>query len=156
MLVFLSTYPPRQCGIGTFTADLCEAMRTEGDPAGKPYVIAITNAPEGYAYPSEVRLEIRQHRIGDYRAAADFVNHSPAALLSVQHEYGIFGGPAGRYLLTMLRRVRAPIITTFHTVLADPDPDQKRVFDDLQERSDMLVVMTERGRQMLIEQGVSE
>lgn len=156
MLVFLSTYPPRQCGIGTFTFDLAQAIREQTHQTAQPYVIAVTNTPEGYAYPPEVRLEIRQHRIGDYRAAADFVNNSPATVLLVQHEYGIYGGPAGRYLLTMLRRIRVPILTTLHTVLEDPDPDQLPVFEDLQKRSDMLVVMTERGRQMLLDQGVSK
>lgn len=154
MLVFLSTFPPRQCGIGTFTADLCNAIQGQSKLTDKPYVIAVTNTPEGYAYPPDVQLEIRQHRIGDYRAAADFVNNSQAEVISVQHEYGIFGGTAGRYLLTMLRRVRVPIVTTLHTVLADPLPDQARIFEDLQKRSDMLVVMTERGRQMLQDQGV--
>lgn len=154
MLVFVSTFPPRQCGIGTFTADLCRAIEEQSDRADRPFVIAVTNTPEVYDYPPEVRLEIRQHRIGDYRAAADFINNSRAAVLSVQHEYGIFGGPAGRYLLTALRRIRLPIVTTLHTVLADPDPDQARVFEDLQKRSDMLVVMTDRGRRMLLDQGV--
>ncbi|MBN1343919.1 MAG: glycosyltransferase family 4 protein [Phycisphaerae bacterium] len=156
MIVFLGTYPPRQCGIATFTADMYAAIGAEVEPDQKPYVIAVTNTPESYAYPPEVRLEIRQHRIADYRATADFVNNSPATALSVQHEYGIYGGPAGRYLLTLLRRVHVPIVTTMHTVLAQPDPEQKRVFDGLQKRSDMLVVMTERGRQMLLEQGVSK
>ncbi len=156
MLVFLGTYPPRQCGIGTFTADMYKAIGSQTGPTERPWVIAVTDAAENYAYPPEVKLEVRQHRIADYRAAADFINNSPASILSVQHEYGIYGGPAGRYLLTMLRRVHVPIITTMHTVLQDPDPDQKLVFQGLVKRSDMLVVMTERGRSMLLDQGVPD
>ncbi len=154
MLVLLGTYPPRQCGIGTFGADLYKSVEAQSDGGDTPYVIAVTDTPETYAYPPEVRLEIRQHRIADYRVAADFVNTSPATVLSVQHEYGIYGGPAGRYLLTMLRRVHVPIVTTLHTVLERPDPDQERVFEGLVKRSDMLVVMTERGQRMLLDQGV--
>lgn len=156
MLVFVATYPPRQCGIGTFTSDLCRAVAGQPEVNEKPFVIAVTNGVEEYDYPPEVRLEIRQHRISDYRASADFINNSSASIVSVQHEYGIYGGPAGRYLLTMLRRVNVPIVTTLHTVLADPNPDQARVFEGLVEQSDMMVVMTERGRKMLTEQGVPE
>ncbi len=154
MLAFLGTHPPRQCGIAAFTQDLCSSITQQGGREGKFYAAAVTDRPEGYDYPPCVKLEIRQHVQADYVVAADFVNHSPATLLCVQHEYGIFGGTQGSYLLSFLRELGLPVVTTLHTVLAEPDPAAREVMAELAERSDRLVVMSQRALDILSEQGI--
>ncbi len=154
MLAFLGTYPPRQCGIGTFTQDLCDAITQHDQQKRGLFTTAITDRPGGYKYPERVKLEVRQHVQADYVLAADFLNHSRASLLCVQHEYGIYGGTEGSYLLTLLRELHLPVITTLHTVLEDPDPAYREVLRELADRSDRLVVMSHRAYQMLQDQDV--
>ncbi|MFQ6048600.1 MAG: glycosyltransferase family 4 protein [Phycisphaerae bacterium] len=154
MLAFLGTYPPRQCGIATFTAHLCDAISSCSEEQGKLFAVAMTDQREGYAYPARVKLEIRQPVQADYVLAADFLNHSPASLLCVQHEYGIYGGTAGSHLLSLLRQLRLPVVAALHTVLDEPDAACQEVFEELSERSERLVVMSQRAIDMLVEQGV--
>jgi hypothetical protein len=104
-----------------------------------------------YQYPNVVRFEIEEQDLGSYRRAAVFLNSSNVDVVSVQHEFGIFGGPAGSHLLTLLRELKAPIVTTLHTVLLKPNADQHRVMRELIACSTRLVVMTERGRHLLRE-----
>ncbi len=106
---------------------------------------------DGYEYPAAVRFEIEEQDLASYQRAADFLNMSNADVVCVQHEFGIYGGPAGSHLLALLRELRMPIVTTLHTVLRDPTPDQRRVMQELITRSTRLITMTERGRQMLQE-----
>ena len=105
----------------------------------------------GYEYPAEVRFEIEEQDLASYQRAADFLNISNADIVCLQHEFGIFGGPAGSHVLALLRELRMPVVTTLHTVLREPNADQRRVMQELIARSTRLVVMAERGRQMLQE-----
>lgn len=142
-IAFIGNYLPRHCGIATFTTDLCEAVAAAA-PESECFAVAMNDRPEGYAYPSRVRLEIDADRREQYDLAADFITINQPDVICVQHEYGIFGGRAGRYLLPLLRQVRTPVVTTLHTVLTEPDADQRRVMLDLAEISDRLVVMSPR------------
>src|SRR6266550_1821293 len=111
----------------------------------------MNDAGRRHAYPSRVRFEIPESDLASYRRAADFLNVNQVNVLSVQHEYGIFGGKAGSHLLTLLRELRMPIVTTLHTILADPNPGQRMVIDELAEVSERLVVMSESGAELLRE-----
>ena len=147
-IAFLGDYPPRQCGIATFTRDLRDAV-AGAQPTWACPVLAVSDRPGAYSYPSEVRFEIPQQDAASYRRAADFLALTQPDILCLQHEFGIFGGPAGRYLLDLLRRARMPVVTTMHTVLEKPDADQRRVFDELLRLSTRVVVMAEKARNIL-------
>ncbi len=147
---FVGNYLPRQCGIATFTTDLCEAIATEYRDM-TCIALPVNDIPDGYAYPSRVRFELAEKDIDSYRRAADFLNINNVDLVSLQHEYGIYGGPAGSHILALLRDLHMPIVTTFHTVLRDPDPDQRRVLEEIAALSDRLVVMSKRGVDFLRE-----
>lgn len=147
-VALIGNFPPRKCGIATFTADLREAL-VETDPNLRISTVAVTDEGQKHAYPSVVGYEINQHEADDYAAAADHINALNPDAVSLQHEFGIFGGEAGEYLLKLIERLRAPVVTTLHTVLADPTPDQRRVMERLAQHSARLVVMTEMGRTIL-------
>jgi Glycosyltransferase len=145
---FIGNYMPRQCGIATFTTDLCEAIATEYEGT-TCIALPVNDLEAGYAYPARVRFELTEKDIDSYRRAADFLNINSVDLVCLQHEYGIFGGRAGSHILALLRELRMPIVTTFHTILHDPDPDQQQVLEEVAALSDRLVVMSERGREFL-------
>lgn len=147
-IAFLGNYLPRRCGIATFTTDLCESVNKVAADT-QCFAVAMNDQIEGYAYPSLVRFEIEEERREQYDLGADFIRLSQPDVLCVQHEYGIYGGRAGRYLIPLLRQVRMPIITTLHTVLVEPNPDQRKVLVDLAELSDRLVVMSPRAVEYL-------
>jgi len=147
-VAFIGDYLPRKCGIATFTGDVRGAVAQQF-PETECFVGAVTDTAEGYAYPEEVRFEFAQNDIDSYRRAADYLNFSNADVVCLQHEYGIFGGPAGSFILALLRDLRIPIVTTLHTVLENPDPDQKKVLKQLSVLSSRLIVMSERGARML-------
>ncbi len=149
-VAFVGNYSPRHCGIATFTTDLCEAIATEFCET-KCIALPVNDIEAGYAYPPRVRFELVERDIDSYRRAADFLNINNVDLVCLQHEYGIFGGPAGSHILALLQELRMPIITTFHTILQNPDPDQKRVLREIATLSDRVVVMSERGRNFLQE-----
>ena len=149
-VAFLGDYPPRQCGIATFTRDLRDAV-AEANPGWNCPVIAVSDRPGAYHYPDDVRFEIPQPDMASYVRAANFLNLAHIDALCVQHEFGIFGGSAGSHLLGLLRRTRMPVVTTLHTVLEKPDNDQRRVFSELIEMSTRVVVMAERARRILHE-----
>ena len=148
-IVFVADYVPRQCGIATFTHDLCHAVAGAAREEYYCGVVAINDIPEGYRYPEDVRFEIRESALADYRQAADFVNISDAAVVCLQHEYGIFGGRYGSHVLAMLQQLRRPLVTTLHTVLKDPEDGQKRVLSEICRLSNRVVVMAERAREFL-------
>ena len=149
-IAFIGNYLPRQCGIATFTTDLCEAMATEY--SGTTCIaLPVNDTQEGYAYPPRVRFELTERDIDSYRRAADFLNINNVDLVSLQFEYGIFGGRAGSHVLALLRELRMPIVTTLHTILREPDPDQRRVLEEVAALSDRLVVMSDRGSEFLQE-----
>ena len=139
-IAVIGTHLPRQCGIATFTADLCEALAGQL-PDATIFAVAINDANEGYPYPSRVRLEIAEQDIESYQQAAEFLNSNGVDLVLLQHEFGIFGGPAGSHVLELLRRLHMPVITVLHTVLSEPDLDQRSVLREIAQVSDRLVVM---------------
>lgn len=147
-IAFLGSYVPRRCGIATFTADICEAIATEF-PQAECIVGAVNDRAELYDYPARVRFEIEEQEIDSYRRAAEFLNINNVEVVSVQHEFGIYGGAAGSHLLTFLREVRMPVVTTLHTVLRDPNDDQRAVMKELDALSNRFIVMAERGRHLL-------
>jgi glycosyltransferase involved in cell wall biosynthesis len=144
----LGNHLPRHCGIATFTTDLSAALAA-AQPDLDCFVMAMNDRRNHHAYPDRVRFELTDSDIVAYTRAADFLNVNAVDLISVQHEYGIFGGKAGSHLLTMLRDLRMPIVTTLHTILAKPNNDQRRVMDELCALSDRLIVMTQRGADLL-------
>jgi glycosyltransferase involved in cell wall biosynthesis len=144
----LGNHLPRQCGIATFTTHLTEALSTQL-PGADGLVVAMNDSGRRHAYPSCVRFEIAEGDLSSYRRAADFLNVNQVDVLCVQHEYGIFGGKAGAYLLELLRDLRMPIVTTLHTILSDPGPSHRSVLDELGRLSERLVVMSESGAELL-------
>src|SRR5271170_7578164 len=149
-IAFLGDYLPRKCGIATFTTDLRCAVATEF-PAMQCLVVPVNDLAGGYDYPVEVRFEIAEQDLPSYLRAADFLNITDVDAICVQHEFGIFGGPAGSHVLALLRELQMPIVTTLHTVLREPNPDQRRVMRELIRLSTRLVVMSQRGRDFLRE-----
>ncbi|HWP84210.1 MAG TPA: glycosyltransferase family 4 protein [Terriglobia bacterium] len=145
-MAVVGNYLPRQCGIATFTTDLCETLAAEY-PEVHCFALPVNDRAEGYAYPERVRFELEQHDLGSYRSAADFLNTNNVDLLCLQHEYGIFGGPAGGHILALLRELRMPVVTTLHTILKEPDADQRRVLEEVMQLSDRVVVMSRRAVQ---------
>jgi glycosyltransferase involved in cell wall biosynthesis len=149
-IAFVGNYLPRQCGIATFTTDLCEAIATQYQQT-TCIALPVNDIEAGYDYPSRVRFELTEKDIDSYRRAADFLNINNVDLVSLQHEYGIYGGSAGSHILVLLRELRMPIVTTLHTILRDPNPNQKRVLKEIAALSDRLVVMSKRGVEFLNE-----
>jgi glycosyltransferase involved in cell wall biosynthesis len=149
-LAFLGNYLPRKCGIATFTADLCESVAAEY-PRTQCFAVPVNDSEDGYDYPPEVRFEIQEPDPASYDRAADFLNMSNLGAVSLQHEFGIFGGPAGSHLLPLLRRLKMPVVTTLHTILREPSPDQRRVMQELLNLSTRVVTMSHRGQEILQE-----
>jgi glycosyltransferase involved in cell wall biosynthesis len=149
-IAVLGNHLPRQCGIATFTTDLAAAIAGVG-PDLDCFVLAMNDGRHQHAYPSRVRFELTDSDARAYTRAADFLNLNAVDVLSVQHEYGIFGGKAGSHLLPLLRELRMPIITTLHTILPAPNLHQRRVMDEITALSDRLVVMTAGGAKLLNE-----
>ena len=147
-VAFIGNYQPRQCGIATFTTDLCEALADEYTDTAC-IAIPVNDTEAGYEYPPRVRFELTEKDIESYRRAADFLNINNVDIVSLQHEYGIFGGKAGGYILEILRQLRMPVVTTLHTILRDPNLDQRRVMDEIISLSHRVVVMSERGAEFL-------
>src|SRR5437879_1688426 len=149
-IVFVGDHLPRKCGIATFTSDLLAAVAS-AHPLSQCFCVAVNDIKGGYEYPEVVRFEIEEQDLSSYQRAADFLNINNVDIVCLQHEYGIFGGPAGGHILALLRELRMPVITTLHTVLREPKADQRRVMQELISLSTRVVTMTERGRQMLEE-----
>ncbi len=149
-IAFIGDYLPRKCGIATFTHDLCTSTATQF-PASDCFVVPVNDLPEGYDYPPEVRFEIEEQELDSYLRAADYLNFSNPDVVCLQHEYGIFGGPAGSHIVRLLRNLRMPIVTTLHTVLKEPNEDQRRVMDQVIELSSRVVVMSEKAQSFLRE-----
>ncbi|EDN71268.1 Mannosyltransferase [Beggiatoa sp. PS] len=144
----IGNYLPRQCGIATFTTDLISALTNEA-PEINSWSVVMNDQPEGYLYPDKVRFEINQNILSEYSVAAQFMNISQADIVSVQHEFGIFGGAAGSHLIKLLGELRMPIVTTLHTVLKDPKPDYREVMLRLVDLSDKLIVMSHKAFNIL-------
>lgn len=141
-IALIGNHLPRQCGIATFTADLSDAIASEYPDLGL-FVIPVNDPESAYQYPARVRLEITQEDESSYERAGDFLNFNGNDLVCLQHEYGIYGGAAGRYILSLLRRLKMPLVTALHTVLREPDRDQREVLDEIVFLSDRVIVMSE-------------
>jgi glycosyltransferase involved in cell wall biosynthesis len=146
----LGNHLPRQCGIATFTADLSDAITREL-PELECFVLAMNDEGTRHAYPPRVRFEIAENDLPSYRRAADFLNVNHVDVVSVQHEYGIFGGKAGSHVLSLLGELRMPIVTTLHTILGEPNSHQREVMDQLTQLSERIVVMSANGAELLRE-----
>src|SRR5271165_4103513 len=149
-IAVIGNYLPRQCGIATFTTDLCSAIAAEYGTA-RLLALPVDDTAEGYEYPARVRWSLAQDDVKSYQDAAAFLNFNNIDMVCLQHEYGIFGGPAGSHLLHLLRGLKMPVVTTLHTVLREPNPDQLLVMEEIAELSDRLVVMSQLSSQFLQE-----
>jgi glycosyltransferase involved in cell wall biosynthesis len=147
-IAFIGNYLPRQCGIATFTTDLCDAIAGEYG-SNRLFAIPVNDPGASYQYPERVRTELTQEDHASYERTAEFLNFNGNDLVCLQHEYGIFGGPAGSHILALLRKLKMPLVTTLHTVLREPDSDQRAVLDELAQLSDRLIVMSEHAAFLL-------
>jgi len=153
-LAFIGTYPPRKCGIGTFTNNLVKAI-TENlnatDISGNSFIIAMNDQEGNYNYPPEVRYTINQNEQQDYINAANHINFSDAEICVLQHEFGIFGGEGGLYILPFISRLQIPLIVTFHTVLREPTFTQKAIIQEISKEAFKVIVMSRRAVEFLEE-----
>lgn len=150
-IAFIGTYPPRECGIGTFTQNLAKAILTDNQKEDEIVIIAINDHDSDYEYHDEVKFTIRQQEQEDYRAAADFINTCGADICILQHEYGIYGGNSGIYILQLLHRLKIPMISTLHTILDTPSYNEKVILRDICKIAEKVVVMSHKAVQFLIE-----
>jgi glycosyltransferase involved in cell wall biosynthesis len=149
-IAVIGNHLPRQCGIATFTTDLCNAIAAEYG-AAQLSVVAINDGQSSYVYPERVRFEISEGDLASYREAAEFLNAGNVDLVCLQHEYGIFGGKSGNYIMELLKHLKMPVITTLHTVLREPDLDQRVVMHKIAARSERLIVMSQHSSRILQE-----
>jgi glycosyltransferase involved in cell wall biosynthesis len=149
-IAVIGNYLPRQCGIATFTTDLCAAISAEYGTA-RLLALPVNDTEQGYDYPARVRWSLAQDDLKSYQDAADFLNFNNIDMVCLQHEYGIFGGPAGSHILHLLRHLKMPLVTTLHTVLREPNPDQLAVMEEIAELSDRFIVMSQLSSQILQE-----
>lgn len=147
-IAFIGNYLPRQCGIATFTTDLCEAF-SETYSEITCIALPVNDTDSGYPYPPIVRFELTEKDIASYHRAADFLNVNNVDIVCLQFEYGIFGGKSGSHIIALLRDLHMPIVTTLHTILQEPDSDQRRVLEQIAALSDRLIVMSKRGAELL-------
>jgi len=149
-IAVIGNHLPRQCGIATFTTDLCDAIAAEYG-AAQLSVVAVNDGHSTYSYPERVRFEIREGDIASYKAAADYLNASNVDLVCLEHEYGIFGGKSGNYIIELLRRIKMPVVTTLHTVLREPNLDQRVVMHKIAARCERFIVMSQYSSRILQE-----
>src|ERR1700732_5177183 len=147
-IAFVGDHLPRKCGIATFTSNLLAAVAA-AHPQSQCLAVSVNDIEGGYEYPEVVRFEIDEQDLSSYLRAADFLNISNVDIVCLQHEFGIFGGPAGSHILALLRELRMTIVVTLHTVLSGPRHGRGRVMEELIALSTRLVLMSPRGRQML-------
>jgi len=149
-IAVIGNHLPRQYGIATFTTDLCDAIAAEYG-AAQLSVVAVNDGQSSYSYPGRVRFEISEGDVASYRAAADYLNASNVDLVSLQHEYGIFGGKSGNHIMELLKHLKMPVVTTLHTVLREPNLDQRVVMHKIAARSERLIVMSQYSSRVLQE-----
>jgi glycosyltransferase involved in cell wall biosynthesis len=147
-VAFIGNSLPRRCGIATFTTDLQQAIAANGATFDTA-IVAMTDDGRHYEYPPIVRLQVQEGTLDAYARAAHFLNSEGFDVVSLQHEFGIFGGDAGSHIVTLLADLAMPIVTTLHTILARPSPVQRRVLREIAEVSTNVIVMAEKGRQLL-------
>jgi len=148
-IAFVGNYLPRICGIATFTADLCETVSQSLSSRSNVYAVAINDNEKGYNYPPKVAFTINQSQQKDYFEAANFINTSNADIVCLQHEYGIYGGWDGVYILSLISSLAIPYVVTLHTILKNPNPNQKKILQELCRRASKVVVMSDRSIEFL-------
>ncbi|MFO7939697.1 MAG: glycosyltransferase family 4 protein [Bacteroidales bacterium] len=158
-IAYIGTYVPRMCGIATFTQNLFYAMMpTMGtsdlkNPVNKNrvegFVVALDDPEQTYAYPPEVKMSIRQEHLRDYLKAAKFINYSGADICVLEHEFGIFGGQNGLYILSLLHRLEIPLLVTLHTIVKQPSYNEKAVLQQICKMANKVVVMSEKAIEFL-------
>lgn len=146
-MALLGTYAPRKCGIATFTQDLFHHIC---DGKNQCMVIAV-NDDMKYDYPKEVKMEINQHTLEDYIELSQKINLSSIEVVCIQHEFGIYGGENGVYLIELMKRLTVPMVTTLHTILDEPSENQKQIIQEIGRLSSQIIVMSEMGKSMLSE-----
>ncbi len=156
-IAVIGNYLPRKCGIATFTTHLCDALAEEVGESENLIALAMDDIIGGYKYPDRVKFELTPSVQSDYIRAAEFLNLNGYDIAILQHEYGIFGGKAGAYIINLLKGLKMPILTTLHTVIKNPSPEQRAVIAELAKYSDRLVALSQKSYNMLIEvYGLSE
>ncbi|MBN2763794.1 MAG: glycosyltransferase, partial [Bacteroidales bacterium] len=152
-IAFIGTYPPRECGIGTFTRDLFNSVVINNKKTGfsnDGFVVALNDFTNNYEYPEEVKLTIRQEHQEDYIQAVKFINLSGADICVLEHEFGIFGGQNGIYILPLLHRLEVPLIVTLHTLLKAPSYNEKAVLQEICKMASQIVVMSHKAIDFLV------
>jgi len=147
-IAFIGNYLPRLCGLATFTTHLLEAI-AQNAPDTDCWAVAMNDRKQGYDYPPQVRLQINQESLNEYCLASEQLNHSNVDIVCLEHEYGIFGGHRGSFILELLRELKMPVVTTLHTILEKPTEEEHYIITQLAELSDRLVVMSERSIEFL-------
>jgi glycosyltransferase involved in cell wall biosynthesis len=142
-IAFVGNYSPRLCGIATFTTDLCEATAKRLGRRSNVFAVAVNDTDQGYAYPRRVEFTIQKNQQSDYYEAANFINAGNTDLVCVQHEYGIYGGWDGVYILSLISSLSVPVVVVLHTVLKTPTPNQKKILQEMAQRASQMVVMSE-------------
>ncbi len=149
-VALIGSYLPRQCGIATYTADLAAAI-LDNDPNIDCTIVAMNDRREGYVYPNTVKLQIRHDKLNEYRRAADFLNQRNPDAICLQHEYGIFGGQRGSFVIELAQNLKNPLIVTLHTVLKDPPAEERKIINQLSELSACLVVLSQCAADYLLD-----
>lgn len=145
-IALIGSFPPRQCGIATFTNDLNNSLIANNI---RTSIVAVNDGLRNYDYPSAVAFEINQNEISTYIKAANFLNTGDYDAVILQHEFGIFGGKDGSHVIQLLKRLRLPVVTTLHTILDNPTKGQKEVFRQLGKLSKKLISISAKGIEML-------
>jgi glycosyltransferase involved in cell wall biosynthesis len=140
--IYVSSYIPRKCGIATFTKDLTNAMNAL-NPYALAEIMAVIDPGSSYEFPWEVKFRINQEDINDYINAAEYINNSSAEVVCLQHDFGLYGGPDGEYIVEFLKKINKRIVSTLHTILEKPNPNQKKIIQEICNYSDAVVVMIE-------------
>ena len=151
-LAYIGTYPPRECGIGTFTMNLYKSMVINNEiikDSIDGFIVAMNDHDQTYDYPEEVKLTIRQEHQADYLSAVKFINLSGADLCILEHEFGIFGGQNGVYILPLLHRLEIPLIVTLHTIIKTPSYNEKAVLVEICKMANKIVVMSHKAIEFL-------
>src|SRR5665811_176782 len=151
-IAYIATYPPRECGIGTFTNNLFKSMLVENkgkDDGNEGFIVALNDNDLTYKYPEEVKITIRQDYQEDYLKAVKYINLSGADLCILEHEFGIFGGQSGVYILPLLHRLEIPLIVTLHTILKAPSYIEKAILKEICKMACKIVVMSHKAVEFL-------
>ncbi len=144
----IGNFPPRHCGLATFTADVRNSLADRGVSV---LTIVMNDRPEGYAYDDRVNFEVNSNDVKAYSSTASYLNDNNVDVVLLEHEFGIFGGPCGSHILELLRPLDMPVVTTLHTVLESPSDQQRKILELIVEYSEALVVMSQRGRDILVD-----